>query len=174
MSLLVARVPSQAAYPRLMPSQRVALVPSPSSPLSLWRAPVHASIPRLSASSHSSASFLHIPAQLRPPMPFSLLTLRLCHTRHHLRSRSHTHRIVLPVSPPCSNNTNNRTDNDVSRVVPVIHRAGNRHERRGRDGDEQDPRLICVSALVADAKFCCQRMCLRGYGGATVNLLAMR
>lgn len=65
-----------------------------------------------------------------------------------------THRVVLPVSPPSSQDTNDGTSYHVGCMVAVIHRAGDGDEGRAAERQQQSPRLDGVAALVGDAKLC--------------------
>lgn len=59
-------------------------------------------------------------------------------------------RVVLPVSVPSDENTDDASGDNVGCVMSVVHGSGDTDQRRGGDGNQQNPRLDSVPALVED------------------------
>ena len=72
------------------------------------------------------------------------------------RSKLATHRVELPIRKPRSQHPNDRPRDHIRRVVPIIHRPRDRHERRAAQRRKQEPRLPGVSSSVGNAHFCRQ------------------
>lgn len=53
-----------------------------------------------------------------------------------LKDDGATYREVLPVSPPGGEDANDAAGNDVGRVMPVVHGAGDGDKGRARDRGE--------------------------------------
>jgi hypothetical protein len=72
----------------------------------------------------------------------------------HPSTEEYTYRVILSVREPAGRNADDSSCNHVRRVVSVVHRATDGHERRAEQGRKEEPCLPSIASAIVDAHFC--------------------